>query len=228
MLLNDPIISLRLKSEPEFVLRLQEVLATWQLEDKPGLFLQARPAENSQCALDLDQVAIRNAIREGVADEAYPWDNFEAPVIQRALHGLTGLNDSQSPEWIFEVHRDGHLLAGVWKFPTLPTRDGESLVIADWYARFFTQFFAHAATVMRAANARGEFVATATLVNARSLRFAEGRRGVAASIKGRPANVDNAQWLLQRAPIESQSWLQLGPSMARGVEGIYRVARGGG
>lgn len=223
MLLDDKLLTTRLERNPEFLLRLHEVLATWGLAGKPGLYLQARPAPGSAVHLDVDAPAVRQALRTGAQGDERWWDSLEAPHTQRNVHGITGLMDATKPEWLTEVHHDGHVLAGVWTFPSAPTRDGETLVIADWYANFFRHFFEFAASVAQAADLNGQFQVTATLVNADALRYANSNNAGYIGVSGEPCNLKNVQWMVHTSEIGSEQWQALAVTMAKGLLGAYRA-----
>lgn len=223
MLLDDKLLTTRLQGHPEFLLRLHEVVGTWALGDKPGLYLQARPASEGRVALDVDAQPVRQAVRTGAQGDEQWWDSLEAPHAQRSVHGITGLMDARQPEWLTEVHHDGHVLAGVWTFPSAPTRDGETLVIPDWYATFFKHFFELTANVAQAGRLDGEFHVTATLVNADALRYASTSSGGHIGVSGEPCNLKNVQWMVHTAAIGSEQWGALALTMAKGVLGAYRA-----
>lgn len=225
MLFDDKLLATRLNDQPEFILRLHELLVTWGLIDKPGLYLQARPVAKGGAPLDVDAPAVRHALREGAQGKEHWWDNLAAPVALSSVHGVTGLVSS-SPDWVSELHRDGHMLAGVWSFPEAPTRGGETLAIVDWYANFFTQFFDLMAKVAEAGSLSGDFHVTATLVNADGLRFATvNEHGNFRGVAGEKSALKNVQWLVYTAPIGTQQWAKLAIAMADGIRGAYRVRR---
>ena len=219
MLLEDKLLASRLRHDPEFLLRLHEVVETWGIADRPALFVQARPADGG-ARLDVDSPDVRNVLRAGVNGDNQWWDNLEAPHVQRSLHGVTGMLNYSCPEWLVEAHRDGHLLAGVWTFPMAPTRGDDVPVVADWYALFFRQFTEWAAKVAKAGGIEGEYLLTATLMNASGLRYATGAGQP--SISGDACTLQNAQWLVYRAPMGTTAWTTLAESLARGLPGLYR------
>lgn len=220
-ILDDKLVMTRLQSHPEFALRLQEVITTWNLEDKPGLYVQARPVLDGY-RLDVDAPALREVLSEGAQEHERWWDNFTAPIVMRSVHGITALANVSQPEWLVDVHRDGHILAGVWEFPTAPTRDGETPAIAAWYVKFFEQFFELSENILKALNQAGEFHFTATLVNADSLRYAA-TRGSSVSVLGDVCRQNNVQWLVYKIALGSQGWGALAEQMAQGLSGAYRV-----
>jgi hypothetical protein len=221
LILQDKLLMTRLQSHPEFALRLQEVITTWNLEAKPGLYVQARPVSENR-KLDVDAPALRAVLNEGAQEHERWWDSLSAPLVFRSVHGITGLTDAAQPNWLVEVHRDGHLLAGVWDFPTAPTADGESAVIPDWYSKFFEQFMEVTGNLMSAVNQAGDFQVTATLVNADALRFAT-TRGGGTSLLGSGCRQKNVQWLVRTAAVGTDGWTGLGQEMAHGLRGAYRV-----
>jgi hypothetical protein len=221
MILEDQLLKTRLDATPEFLLRLHEVLATWSLTDKPGLFLQARPAAAGGVSLDVDSKAVQDVLRNGAEGENQGWDNLEAPHLQPSLHGVTGVMNWSTPEWLVEAHRDGHILAGVWTFPVAP--HSEILVIPGWYAQFFDQFFEQTAAVTKAGGVGGDFQVTATLVNAHLLRYAARLGGGQFRAAGEVCSLKNIQWMVHTAPIGTEEWTKLAKAMAAGIWGAYRA-----
>ncbi len=223
MILDDKILEIRLKQQPEFMLRLQEVLVNWKLQDKPGLILQARPVNNA--VLDVMDIKVRSALRDGIDsnDTSGWWDNLQAPRVLHNLHGITGIVNTDAPTWLTEAHRDGHMLAGVWNFPDLPARDKQATAIADWYVSFFIEAFRLMANVAAAGALSGEFQATATLVKANMLRYAARNSAGYAGVTGEQCLSQNVQWSIQGAPIGSADWYALAKTMAQGIAGAYRA-----
>lgn len=222
MSFDDKILEGRLKQEPEFLWRLQEVLGNWKLQDKPGLVIQARPVVRSK--LDVMAVKVRNSLREGVdAHETSSWwNNFESLRMLHNLHGITGLVDSENPTWLTEAHRDGHMLAGVWSFPDAPSR-AQTAVLADWYVSFFVDALKLMANVASTGELSGEFAVTATLVNADKLRYAARNPAGYLGISGEVSLSQHAQWSVSYASIGSADWHALAKAMARGIAGAYRA-----
>lgn len=221
MILEDQLLVTRLRSQPEFALRLQEVLLTWGLSEKAGLYVQVRPTA-AGASLDVDAQAVRQVLQKGAEGEERWWDSLSAPQALSSVHGITALMNSASPDWLVELHRDGHMLAGVWVFPDVRTRDADVRVIVDWYASFFTQFLELAANVAKAANLSGDFVATATLVNAKELRYARSSPH-AGAIAGEACAQTNVQWLTYTAAIGTEEWSNLATTMGLGLPGPFRA-----
>lgn len=224
MILEDKLVQTRLKREPEFLLRLHEVQTNWSLADKPGLVVQARPLK--EAALDVMEVKVRNALREGIDtdDAANFWDHFEAVRMLHNLHGITATANTESPTWLTEVHRDGHMVAGVWDFPDMAARDGQNAaVIAYWYASFFEESFKLMANVAAAGRLNGEFQVTATLANANMLRYGARSPANRPMLSGEACLTQNVQWSIQGASMGSAEWHALARSMAQGIAGAYRA-----
>lgn len=216
MILDDKLLQLRLQDAPEFLLRLHEVLVTWGLNEKPGLFLQARPAPASGLALDVDMPAVVDVLREGAEGQDNWWNGFESHQVQRSFHGVTGLTNWSEPDWLVEVHHDGHSLAGIWSFP-----QDKELTIPAWYDQFFLQFFELVARLARAGGLAGDFQVTATIVNANKLRFvARGHTGFA--VAGQPCALKNVQWPVHSAPVGTPQWTKLARVLSAGIAGAYR------
>jgi hypothetical protein len=221
MILEDKLLATRLDATPEFLLRLHEVLATWKLMDKSGLFLQARPAAAGGASLDVDSRAVLDVLRHGVEGENQVWDNLEAPHIQPSLHGVTGVMNWATPEWLVEAHRDGHVLAGVWTFPPAP--NNEMPVIPGWYALFFEQFFELTANLAKIGGMSGDFQVTATIVNADALRYAARHGGGPFRVAGEVCSLKNIQWMVHTAAVGTDQWTKLAKTMAAGIGGAYRA-----
>lgn len=225
-MIQDKLVAKRLEYHPEFLLRLHEVLVTWDLSSKPGLFVQARPTVPS--TLDVARAEVRNALREGISGESNWWNSFGAALTLRSLHGITAVLNSEAPTWLTEVHRDGHMLAGVWEFPPASDRDNNVPVVASWYAAFFEEFFALASAVSGVGGLKGDFDVTATLVNANALRYANStHNGQILRVAGAPSRLQHVQWTVRAATVGSKQWDALARTMAEGLAGAFRVpARG--
>jgi hypothetical protein len=223
MILDDRILEIRLKQQPEFMLRLHEVLVNWRLQEKPGLIVQARPTDSA--VLDVMDVKVRSALRDGIEtdDASSWWGNFEGSRVLHSLHGIAATANTDAPTWLTEAHRDGHMLAGVWDFPEVPLRDKQVSAIVEFYASFFIEAFKLMANVAGAGGLGGEFHATATLVSATMLRYAARNPSGYAGISGEPCLSQNVQWSVQSAHIGSAEWHTLAKTMGRGIAGAYRA-----
>ncbi|MRD47520.1 hypothetical protein GHT07_09540 [Caenimonas koreensis DSM 17982] len=224
MILEDKLVQTRLQKEPEFLLRLHEILTNWKVGEKPGLVVQARPVQAA--SLEVLDVKVRNALREGIDSDGNGnlWDHFEAIRMFHSLHGITATANTESPIWLTEAHRDGHMIAGVWDFPDLPAQDGQNAkAMAYWYESFFGESFKLMSNVAAAGGLTGEFQATATLANANMLRYGARSPANRPMLAGEPCLMPYAQWSLQKASIEKPEWHMLARSMAQGIAGAFRA-----
>lgn len=223
MIFEDKLIMLRLASEPEFAARLQELVQTCKLGDKPVLIAQVRPAGEHKVCVPLREKAVVDTFREGERPQDNHWGGFHSLMNpQETFHGLAGQPSRIEPTWRTELHRDGHMLAALWDFAELPNSAGERVrVAADFHAGFFVQFFAHALAVLRASGGQGVYRATATLLGASKLHYAARGRSNHYSVVGDPTPIDNLQWSVWSVDLGGEDWNGLGRRFAESLAGAY-------
>jgi hypothetical protein len=84
-------------------------------------------------------------------------------------------------EWVTEIHRDGHFIAGLWNFPDQPPSAREKgKAVADFYADAFSDFGYVAGKVAGANSYIGPMVVTCTMLRSDELPLIAGPHQVVA------------------------------------------------
>ena len=221
--LEDRLISLRLSRQPEFHARLAEFIHSYRIADTAALVVQARPSLGTTHRINVDDANVRNRFREGVGNHAW-WDGFASVVApQRTFHGIGSLPARESPTWASEAHRDGHFIAGIWRFPVLRANATDVPCVADFYAAMFSDFLSLVAVTLQAAGVEAscDYDVTWTLTNAPQLYYAGrsdfGQHGITAQ----PLQVLNLQYPIATATVGSADWARLGMEMGQTLTGAY-------
>ncbi|MEO8107465.1 MAG: hypothetical protein ABI886_09810 [Betaproteobacteria bacterium] len=225
MILDDKALALRLSNRPEFLLRLVEFLQTYDVSAKAALVIQARPAPDSTSgAVDIDDARLQKRFLAG-AEAADPWwQGFHSMIRAKpTFHGIASLPAHEQPAWASEVHRDGHFIAGVWKFPDLPSgRGAEVKVIPAFYVDMFTDFFKLVASTLQLSDGTAPYEATATLVQAPELHFAQQTQfNNNYAVSAKPLTIDNLQWPVSTAEVGTPHWAALATRMGKALTGAY-------
>lgn len=226
MILDDKYLMARLSSEPEFAIRLEE-LVTWHgLAEKPTLIVQARPGLKASRSVDLKDAGLVQRFRNGRLDHENWWDGFRSMVSPvETFHGIAGLPTTHEPGWTTELHQDGHLIAAIWRFPELPHRArGEVAAVPAFYKQFFTQFFELAAALFASPAASEHWKVTATLLQARQLHYADKTWGNQYGLTGGESPLQHWQWLVTAAELGSEEWTSLGERMGSQLRGAFKVS----
>src|SRR5258708_6995623 len=107
-ILDDRLLSLRLESRPEFLLRLAEFLHFYEVADRPALVVQARAGAGTQAgAVDVDEPEVQARFRGGGRTNIDWWQAFRPmPAVQAPFHGIASLPMREQPTWAAEMHRD--------------------------------------------------------------------------------------------------------------------------
>lgn len=216
----------RLACEPEFALRLSELLRTYAITDKPVLCVQARPAAGQSGKIDVTAKAVLDEFRVNRSEAAW-WDGFGSRVAPRPVfHGVAGLPSREDPGWAIEAHRDAHFIGAVWNYPELPSNQGHVSALAEFYGRMFHDFFDFVASVSAVAGLTCDFVATATFFNAHLLPFgAKGDWGDRYAVTAPALNVDVLQWPVLSATLGDQAHVSLAAQMQNYLLSAYGVSR---
>src|SRR5437879_4357645 len=92
-ILDDKLLSLRLESRPEFLLRLAEFLHFYEVADRPALVVQARVAPGTQAgAVDVNDPEVQARFRAGVRTNIDWWQGFRPmTAVQATFHGIASL-----------------------------------------------------------------------------------------------------------------------------------------
>jgi hypothetical protein len=146
-------------------------LEDYDLKSKPALIWQAWPANAIE--VDISSEKLRVAISEGggpIANDSW-WHGFKMsgqPLL--VFDGLASTADGKGDGWASEIHADGHLSAGIWKFPeSAPGSSNPVVGIADFYVNAFRDFTYLAGKTFEAAGALGAVHLTATMHQADKL-----------------------------------------------------------
>jgi len=159
---------------------------------------------------------VRRTFRGGFGDSDSWWDGFFAGgSLKPTFHGLGTGKEC----WALEAHRDGHFLAALWELPEVPGSGGDPvLVVPDFFSYVFGDFFNLIELVLKEAELKATYCATATLVKANTLAFTVGQhlRTSAAALK-----VENLQWPIVTAEVGSADWQVAPKGMAEALCGAY-------
>ncbi|MGF6505874.1 hypothetical protein [Paraburkholderia sp. 32] len=173
MVIEDPTLRLAYADHPKMLHRLAEFVDRYLLEDKPALVIQATPTNEDFEADVLLPSSV--ASLQGVGSDQNSWWNcFRTNYQPRpTFRGVAAFDERDAANWAYEFHRDGHLIAGIWRFPSMHKVNAEVVCLPDFYAEIFEDF-ANKALRLAAPEGNG-FPArlTATLLNAPDLHFAK-------------------------------------------------------
>lgn len=214
--MDDKYLTLRFASQPEFLLRLDDFVASYALTDRPALIVQARPKGPEPIP---ESVVDKDAFKRGVATQIAWWYGFRSRVGHVAtFHGTASLPSEQSPKWASELHRDGHFIAGVWEFPDLPRQGNRVSVLAHFYVELFEHFVTIVNQTLAPLVTKPEYVLTATLTNARSLHFSR-KSDFGSDMVFPPSGKANLQWPIFAATVGSEQWSSAAVAMGEALLG---------
>lgn len=222
-ILDDKLLSVRLSSRPEFLLRLAEFVHSYAVADRPSLVIQARPVPGSEASeLGVGNLEAQKRLLAGVPSDDGFWQGFRSmTAVIPTFHGVAGLPSREQPAWAAEMHRDGHFIAGIWKFPQFPHRGSSMPALADFFVGMFRDFFQLVAAVLQAGSDGPVYEATATLVRAADIGYARrsffGRHDAASE----PLKIDNLQWPVAVARVGTPEWTSLASRMGAALTGAY-------
>lgn len=218
-ILQDRRLALRLAERPEFLLRLDEFVQHHGIGESPALIVQARPAPSSAPqSVDVDDHALQQRFGAGTVATNPWWQGFRTTYrAAPTFHGVV----SRGETWANEVHRDGHFIAGVWKFPELSTQVSTSVAaVFDFYAGMFDDFLGIVAATLQPEPQAPIYEATATLVNAPMLHFAR-QADFGSHTLAKPLSVQHLQWTIQTAALGSPEWGAVARVMGAALAGAY-------
>lgn len=222
-ILDDKLLLLRLASRPEFLLRLAEFLHSYGVTERPSLVVQARRVPESEPgAVDIDDSEVQKRFLAGVQSKDGWWQGFTSMTAVRAtFHGVASLPSREAPDWAAEAHRDGHFIAGIWRFPELPLRDSNVPALADFYVGIFNDFFRLVASTLQAGSKSPQYEVTATLVRAAELHYATRSDVGGQHVLKAPLTIDNLQWPIATAKVGTPEWMSLAAQMGEALTGAY-------
>lgn len=201
MIVDDAYLRCALDSDEKFLQKLHDYVVLHELENRPALIIQAKPAGQS---LELDARSSRyvQLLSEGSGNvEERWWSGFvkySAPV-KRSFHGIELVSCSDEPTWASELHTDGHLIAGIWSFPGVQGENEEPhKALPYFFADIFRDFTAIVGKIPLAPSTLS-FDITATLWLASHLHFgAKARFGNGVETR-LPTRLPVLQWPVRRA-----------------------------
>jgi hypothetical protein len=224
IILDDRLLRLRLGDRPEFQLRLAEFVQSYGIAGKPALVLQARPAPDAKEGLaSLDDPELQDRFRVGVHTDRSWWDGFRSmTAVIPTFHGIASLPGRDQPTWAAEVHRDGHFIAGIWRFPEFSINGSKVLALADFYAEIFKDFFQLVTATVQGDKVHPKYEATFTLVHAPKLHYAT-RSDLGGQYIVRDAlTIEHLQWPTATAAVGTPKWMLLAEMMSKSLTGAYR------
>jgi hypothetical protein len=222
-ILGDKLISLRLSEHPEFHLRLEEFLHSYHVGERPALVVQARPTRDSPFAeIDLSDTNLQSRFSTGVRNNLPWWQGFQSMVAaKRTFHGIASLPIRDQPHWASEVHRDGHFIAGVWKFPQLAERGTSVDALADFYVGMFEDFFKLVELTLGRIAEPPLYDATWSLTHAPRLHYASPSMFGQFNVTATPLQIPHLQWSVAKALVGTPEWGQLAAKMGQALTGAY-------
>ncbi|MGU7785054.1 hypothetical protein [Burkholderia sp. PU8-34] len=173
VLTEDAKLKIAYADHPNMILRLCEFSETYSLLNRPALVVQARPIDQD-FEIDVMDDAVRNALQRGNGGQNGWWSSFHSNYVpDPTFRGVAAVSQRGDPDWSYELHRDGHLIAGLWKFPELSNNGTENVsCVADFHVEFFCDFVEAALRVLKQAACEVPYSLTATLLGASDLYFA--------------------------------------------------------
>lgn len=218
---EDRYVALRLASEPEFILRLDEFVKARGLTEMPALIVQARPVATDSGVGTMLVTDRQARFLKGVPSDNFWWNGFQA--LQGpapTFHGIAALRDSFRPTWASEMHGDGHFIAGLWKFPDLPSAQESVPALAEFHGAMFADFLSVVAATV---GTQVRYRTTATLVNAPLVAFARQWGGGIGAMSTR-LTIQTLQWQIYEADLGTESWTAIGPEMTRALAGAFGLS----
>lgn len=220
-ILNDEIVRGRLQGRPEFRLRLAEFLHFYGIVEAPALIVQARPAPDALGALNVDDAELQKRFTNGVPSRDGWWQGFRSmTAIQRTFHGLASLPAREEPAWAAEVHKDGHFIAGIWRFWDFEGGGTTTPSLADFFAGIFPNFVELVQSTLPAGRANGTYEATFTLVNASLIHYAK-KSWAGNYVRRPPLSIPHLQWPIASAEVGTPDWVAIGRAMATEFTAAY-------
>ena len=223
-ILDDKLLSLRLANRPEFHLRLAEFLQSYRVADRPALVVQARLDPDTRGnAVDVDDPEVQARFLAGVQTDNDWWQGFRSvAAAQATFHGIASLPSAEQPTWASEMHRDGHFVAGCWRFPEFSVRGSKVSGVADFYVAMFDDFFQLLVSTLQAGSEPPKYEVTATLVCAPKLYYAKRSHfGGQYVVFEDPLTTENLQWPVAAARVGTPEWTLLAAQMGKALTGAY-------
>ncbi|HVL10698.1 MAG TPA: hypothetical protein VM512_16305 [Burkholderiaceae bacterium] len=163
--------------ERGFARKRSNFLDDYGLQDKPVLMWQCLPAEIF--LPDISSKKILNAFSQGGGDRADDgwWHGFKSYTGPTLV--FDGLASSKNPDdgWVTELHVDGYLSAGLWRFIEQGMRsEATVLEVADFHVNAFRDFAFLIREICDAGEYKGMLHLTATIFHADKLALLSDHR----------------------------------------------------
>lgn len=174
--LTDSSLSI-LNEHPHLKLKLRNFFNDHALESKPALIWQCAPVHPLE--IDARAKSAAEALRQGASDDQTDgwWHAFRNHyAIELTFDGIKSRFRSDDPGWASELHTDGHIIAGVWKFPEAALADKSVPVLMDFYQNAFADFGSLATRLLGALPMDFPVYITCTLLHANDLGFQRERQ----------------------------------------------------
>lgn len=157
--------------------RLDEKLSNFiedrQLTAKPAIVWQCSSINNVE--VDVNDQSVKSALQLGAKSEQHDdgwWYSFRSnQQVVPVFDGLATHSVSDQSGWATEFHSDGHILAGLWTFPSAPGQEAQTLCVAKFHKQAFTDFGQLIASLREASSMEGECLITCSMLNSAQLGF---------------------------------------------------------
>jgi hypothetical protein len=223
MVVDDKYVALCLRDRPDFLLRLEEFSHQYRLQERPALVLQARPTPGIQGGSLLeDRMAVKR-FEAGVQTSNGWWQGFRSRVAETAsFRGVASLQAHTNPMWAAEMHRDGHFIAGSWRFPDIDKGGSTVLAIPNFFEQMFVDFFAVVASaVSESLSTARRYEVTATLLNSTKLHYAEDEFMNRLRVTRGPPTMTHVQWPIELAEVGQPSWDTTAKAMGAALQHAF-------
>jgi len=226
MIVDDRYLRAAFDPSATFQRKLEDFLVRRALQERPALVIQAKPGESSlnidARSNDLCQVLANGS---GCNSDNHWWGGFVQSTARPrpSFEGIELVSSVQDPVWASELHTDGHLIAGTWRFPEERDEKGVNrLLLPFFYTRIFSDFASIVGKLQERLLEPSDFEITATLWRATELAFGMEDR-FAHKLTARSATrLPLLQWRGRRA--ENKGELDLvAAAMAADMLGAYGV-----
>ncbi len=186
-------------SHPELHRRLTDFVEDYSLGDKPALIWQWRPCDLVE--VDVSAPGVHDLISRGAVSSRMQswWYGFRSSYgVVPVFSGLSSTDPRNAAGWAAEIHTDGHLIAGLWRFPDVSTNGTPAACVSDFHLDAFRDFAELSETAAAVIKSTGPSCMTATLLAATSLQFV--RSGNHWRGQAQRATRETMQWRVRTGP----------------------------
>lgn len=222
-ILDDKLLSVRLAAQPEFHVRLVEFLHSYGVIERPALVVQARPAHGSALAeVNVDDADVQKRFLAGIPTNNGWWQGFRSMVAaRRTFHGIASLPSREQPSWASEMHRDGHFMAGIWRFLERSVRDTAVELVADFYVDMFGDFLQLVESTLERVSEQPTYDTTWTLTHAPKLHYGSASTYGQFTVTASPLHISHLQSPISVARVGTPEWRRLAVRMGQNLTGAY-------